>query len=71
VTTAPAGRVLTRDVVYYATSPAQARPPDGTLKRGTPVDILQDAGSYAKIRAPGGITGYVERDAISSEEPTR
>ena len=40
---------------YYTGGPQQGRPPDGQLWPGTPVRVLQDAGSYSLIRTADGI----------------
>lgn len=58
---------LKDDTVYYD-HPAQARPPNGTIKKGTRVAVVQPAGSYTLIRAEDGTRGYV---ATGSLEPLR
>lgn len=49
---------------YYTGGPQQGRPPDGQLWPGTPVKVLQDAGSYSLIRTADGIEAYVATAAI-------
>jgi hypothetical protein len=51
--------VATTDTEYYLSGPAQARPPEGTVKAGTRVRVLQEAGSYTRVETEDGITGYV------------
>ena len=50
---------------YYATSPSQASPPDGTFKSGTRVTIIEEAGPYALVKTDAGDQGWVERNALS------
>jgi hypothetical protein len=57
--------VATTDTEYYVSGPAQARPPEGTVKAGTRVRVLQEAGSYTRIETEDGITGYVARATLS------
>ena len=49
--------------VYYASSPAQGRPPDGELPPHTPVRVIERAGSYALVEWEDG-TGWVSTDAL-------
>jgi len=35
---------------YYETSPAQGRPPDGELSDGTVVELVEEAGSYSRVK---------------------
>ena len=49
---------------YYTGGPQQGRPPEGQLWPGTPVKVLQDAGSYSLIRTADGIEAYIETAAI-------
>ncbi len=68
----PAGAAYTHvvkaETEYYLSSPAQARPPDGTLREGTKVEVLQDSGSYARVRSDGGIEAYVATAALERLE---
>lgn len=59
------GPLISHDTVYYEAGPQQAAPPDGTFEAGTPVEIIQEAGSYILVRAEDGRQGYVVSDAIS------
>jgi len=56
--------VITTETAYYTTSPAQARPPDGTLRPGTKVSLLRRAGTYVQVRTDTGIRAYVAAGAI-------
>ena len=49
---------------YYTGGPQQGRPPEGQLWPGTPVRVLQDAGSYSLIRTADGIEAYIATAAI-------
>jgi hypothetical protein len=56
--------VLTKDEAYYATSPAQARSPDGTLKAGTKVVLLMPRGSYSQVMTADGKRAYVSTASL-------
>jgi hypothetical protein len=56
--------VLTKDEAYYATSPAQARQPDGTLKAGTRVMLLMPRGSYAQVMTADGKRVYTSTASL-------
>ncbi len=56
--------VVTTDTPYYTTSPAQARPPDGTFAKGTKLTLLRRAGSYVLVRSQTGIRAYMSAQAI-------
>jgi len=60
--------VITADTVYYTTGPQQARPPDGTLKAGTKVRVVRDAGSYCRVETEDGVVGYVGTDEVTGVE---
>ena len=49
---------------YYTGSPAQARSPDGDLRTGTRVRIVEDIGSYVFVETADGVRGYVESGAV-------
>ena len=57
--------VLTQDEAFYATSPAQAKKPDGTLKSGTKVVLLMPRGSYAQVMTADGKRGYTSTAGLS------
>ena len=50
---------ITIDAEYYTDGPQQARPPDGTMKAGTKVTVVEEAGSYCRVKSENGIQGYV------------
>src|SRR5829696_1080069 len=54
---------LTRDESWYE-HPAQAVPPNGTLRKGTKVRVLAPAGSYTQVLSDGGVRGYVSSEAL-------
>jgi hypothetical protein len=60
-------RVAT-DTEYYLLGPQQARPPDGTLPAGTKVTLLEEAGSYCRIRSEDGIEAYVSTGRLQPLE---
>ena len=55
---------ITRDEPYYLTSPAQAKPPDGTFKAGTKVSLVSDSGSYRRVLSEEGVSAYIASDAL-------
>ena len=57
--------VLTKDEAFYATSPAQAKKPDGTLKGGTKVVLLMPRGSYAQVMTADGKRVYTSTAVLS------
>ena len=62
------GHVLVADTEYYIDGPQQARPPDGTLKAGTKVMVIEDAGSYCRVRSQDGIVAFIATDAIKTPD---
>ena len=58
--------VVATDTEYYLSGPRQARPPEGTLPAGTKVTLLEEAGSYCRIRSEGGIEAYVSTDSLQA-----
>lgn len=56
--------VITTDAEYYKFAPQQAQPPDGTLKAGTKVKVVKEAGSYSRVETEGGVVGFVVADAV-------
>ena len=57
---------LTRDEPYYLTGPQQGRPPEGTLKAGTKVKLMESAGSYSRVAAENGTTAWVATDSLAT-----
>lgn len=56
--------IITTDTVYYEIGPQQAQPPDGTLKAGTKVNVVREAGSYCRVESEDGVVGLVEAGAV-------
>lgn len=56
--------VVAVDTAYYRSGPQQGRPPEGTFKGGTRVEVLAREGSYWQVRAADGTRGHVPADAI-------
>lgn len=57
--------IILKETPYYTSAPAQGRPADGTLQKGTPVSILEVMSGYVKIQTEDEtITGFVEADAV-------
>jgi hypothetical protein len=50
--------VLSKDEPYYASSPSQGRPADGTLKAGTKVLVMMPRGSYSQVVTADGKRVY-------------
>ncbi len=40
-----------------------------TLKTGTPLEVLEEHDRYLRVREPGGVTGYVLKQYVTSEIP--
>ena len=59
---------LTRDEPYYLTGPQQGRPPEGTLKAGSKVNLLESAGSYARVATEDGTTAWVAAGALKPQQ---
>jgi hypothetical protein len=64
--TADMTHAVTYDVNYYMSGPQQARPPEGSFKAGTKVQLIQDAGSYSLVCSEDGIQAYISSDAIKA-----
>ena len=58
--------MITTDTEYYTDGPQQARPPDGTMKAGTKVNVVEGAGSYSRVKSEDGIEGYVVVDSLEA-----
>ncbi|GIW90052.1 MAG: serine/threonine protein kinase [Pirellulaceae bacterium] len=59
---------LAAETEYYLVSPAQMRPPDGRWPRGFRLRVLQQAGSYWRVRAEDGTEAYVAHENIRQLE---
>ncbi len=60
--------IIATDTEYYTDGPQQARPPDGTLKAGTKVKVVEEAGSYCRVEAEDGIVGFIAVDVVKVVE---
>ena len=60
--------VVAKDTEYYLSGSQQASPPEGTLPAGTKVTLLEEAGSYCRVRSEGGIEAYVSTDSLQPLE---
>jgi len=60
--------ILATHTEYYLSGPQQARPPDGTLPAGTKVTLLEEAGSYCRIRSEDGLEAYVSTGSLQPLE---
>jgi hypothetical protein len=58
--------VTTKDAPYYLSGPQQSSPPDGTLKAGTHITIVENKGSYSIVRTKDGIKAYVANDSFKA-----
>jgi hypothetical protein len=56
--------VLTTDATYYLEGPQQARAPDGVLKSGTRVRLVQTNGSYCVVSTENGVTAHISTDGL-------
>jgi serpin B len=61
----PFTHVTTVDTEYYLDGPQQGRPADGRFAAGTPVVILQEGGSYTRVRSQDGIEAWIVADAVA------
>jgi PAB1-binding protein PBP1 len=56
--------VLSKDEPYYASSPAQGKPADGTLKAGTKVLVMMPRGSYSQVVTADGKKVYTSTSGL-------
>jgi hypothetical protein len=56
--------VVSEDSPYYASSPAQGRPADGTLKAGTKVLVMMPRGSYSQVVTADGKRVYTTTSGL-------
>jgi hypothetical protein len=61
--------VITADTPYYLNGPQQARPPDGTLRAGTQITIVESQGSYSVVRTKDGMKAHVASDSFKPLSP--
>ncbi len=57
---------ITIDTEYYLGGPQQARPPEGTMKAGTKVEVVEEAGSYCRVKSEDGVVGFVAADSLKA-----
>ena len=55
---------ITIDTEYYTDGPQQARPPDGIMKAGTKVTLVEEAGSYCRVKSEDGVEGYITAGSL-------
>ena len=61
---------VSADTEYYLSGPQQGRPPDGTLKAGTEVELISESGSYALVRSMSGVEAHVSTAALKPTGPS-
>jgi hypothetical protein len=54
---------LTQDEAWYE-NPAQGRPPNGTIRKGSKVRVLNPAGSYTDVLSEDGVRGFVSSESL-------
>jgi hypothetical protein len=57
---------ITTDTEYYLDGPQQARPPEGKMKAGTKVKVVEEAGSYWRVKSEDGLVGFVAADSLKA-----
>lgn len=57
---------ITTDTDYYLGGPQQARPPEGKMKAGTKVMLVEEAGSYCRVKSEDGVVGFVAVDSLKA-----
>ena len=60
---------ITIDTEFYTGGPQQARPPDGTMKAGTKVILIREAGSYCQVQSEDGVEAYVTTGSLEPIAP--
>jgi hypothetical protein len=61
--------VTTTDTPYYLNGPQQGGPPNGTLKAGTQITVVENQGSYSIVRTQNGIKAHVAIDSFKPLTP--
>ncbi len=56
--------VIPKATSYYLQGPQQAMPPQGTFKPGTKVILLQNMGSYTRVKSEDGIEAAVSTESL-------
>ena len=57
---------ITTDTEYYLVGPQQARPPEGKMKAGTKVTLIEESGSYCRVESEDGVVGSVAADSLKA-----
>lgn len=63
-TSSPYTHVIPQATSYYLNGPQQAMPPQGSFRPGTKVIILQDMGSYVRVRSEDGVEAAVSSGSL-------
>lgn len=62
--------IVIRETSYYETGPQQGRPPEGELKKGTLIIILNPSDSYPRVQTEdGSVTAYILAKDITLIKP--
>lgn len=56
--------VIAAETSYYLHGPQQAMPPQGKFRPGTKVIIIQDMGSYVRVKSEDGIEAAVSAGSL-------
>ncbi len=56
--------VIPKTTSYYLQGPQQAMPPQGSFKPGTKVILLQNMGSYTRVKSEDGIEATVSTESL-------
>ena len=62
---------INSDAVKLRKGPGGSHPQEGELRAGTPVLVIEWNGYWAHVQVPGGQRGFVFRDYVRSESPSR
>ncbi|PIR20444.1 MAG: hypothetical protein COV45_06640 [Deltaproteobacteria bacterium CG11_big_fil_rev_8_21_14_0_20_47_16] len=60
----PYTHVVSYETQYYLHGPQQAMPPQGKFRPGTKVIIIQDMGSYVRVKSDNGIEAAVSAESL-------
>ena len=63
--------VVLVDTPYHVSGLAQATLPEGVLRAGIRVRLLEQAGGHARVETENGIRGYVASDALACDATPR
>ena len=56
---------------YHVSGPAQATPPEGVLRAGTRVRLLEQVGGHVWVETEDGVRGCVASDALACDATLR